>query len=162
MALPTQEIMSLCDQYMVANYTRKPVALVRGEDVYIWDADGKRYLDMFPGWACDGIGHCHPRVVAALREQAGTLIHELGHTMSLRKSHKSDPTPGTFWLIDEVAWFSYYSVMNYTFQATLVDYSDEGSGGSSHDHNDWEDVDAAYGLRWSFGTGRSTETGICN
>ena len=75
MGLSTQEIMSLCDQYMIANYTRKPVALVRGEDVYIWDADGKRYLDLFPGWACDGIGHCHPRVVEAIRRQAGTLIH---------------------------------------------------------------------------------------
>ncbi len=75
MGLTTQEIMALCGQYMVANYTRKPVALVRGEDCYIWDADGKRYLDLFPGWACDGIGHCHPKVVAAIREQAGKLIH---------------------------------------------------------------------------------------
>ncbi len=75
MGLSTQKIISLCEQYMVANYTRKPVALVRGEDVYIWDADGKRYLDLFPGWACDGIGHCHPKVVAAIREQAGRLIH---------------------------------------------------------------------------------------
>ena len=75
MALTTQQIVALCGQYMIANYTRNPVALVRGEGSYIWDADGKRYLDMFPGWACDGIGHCHPRVVAAIREQAGRLIH---------------------------------------------------------------------------------------
>jgi len=75
MGLSTQEIMSLCDQYLVANYTRNKVALVRGEGAYIWDADGRKYLDLFPGWACDGIGHCHPRVTAAIREQAGKLIH---------------------------------------------------------------------------------------
>ena len=75
MGLSTQEIMSLCDRYMIANYARKPVALVRGEGAYIWDADGKRYLDLFPGWACDGIGHCHPRVVEAIQRQAGILIH---------------------------------------------------------------------------------------
>ena len=75
MALTTKEIMALCDKYMVANYTRNDVALVRGDGLYIWDADGKQYLDLFPGWACDGIGHCHPRVTAAIREQAGKLIH---------------------------------------------------------------------------------------
>ena len=75
MALSTNEIMALCDQYMIANYTRNQVALVRGEGVHIWDAEGKRYLDLFPGWACDGIGHCHPRVTAAIQAQAGKLIH---------------------------------------------------------------------------------------
>ncbi len=48
---------------------------VRGEGSYLWDADGRRYIDLFPGWGVDGLGHCHPRVVAAIREQAGKLLH---------------------------------------------------------------------------------------
>jgi acetylornithine/N-succinyldiaminopimelate aminotransferase len=62
-------------QHVVANYTRYPVCLVRGEGSYVWDADGHRYLDFFPGWGCDLIGHCPPRVVEAIREQVGKLIH---------------------------------------------------------------------------------------
>src|SRR5262249_13623863 len=42
---------------------------------YVWDAEGIRYLDFFPGWGCNLLGHCPPRVVAAVREQAGQLIH---------------------------------------------------------------------------------------
>jgi len=73
--MTTVEIKQLYDRYVVANYTKLPLALVRGEGSYAWDAEGKRYLDLFPGWGVDGIGHCHPRVVAAIREQAGKLLH---------------------------------------------------------------------------------------
>jgi predicted acetylornithine/succinylornithine family transaminase len=48
---------------------------VRGEGSFIWDDDGHRYLDFFPGWGCDLLGHCPPRVAAAVREQVGQLIH---------------------------------------------------------------------------------------
>lgn len=61
--------------YVIANYTRYPVCLVRGEGSYIWDDEGNRYLDLFPGWGCGLLGHCPPRVVAAVREQVGQLIH---------------------------------------------------------------------------------------
>jgi len=70
-----QQIRQQFDQFVVPNYTRKDVILVRGEGSRVWDAEGRSYLDLFPGWGCDGLGHCHPRVVQALREQAGTLIH---------------------------------------------------------------------------------------
>lgn len=62
-------------RYVVPNYRRFPVCLVRGEGSWIWDAEGHRYLDFFPGWGCNLIGHCPPRVVAAVREQVGRLIH---------------------------------------------------------------------------------------
>src|SRR5947209_5188792 len=62
-------------RYVIPNYTRYPVCLVRGEGSYVWDAEGNRYLDFFPGWGCDLLGHCPPRVVAAVREQVGRLIH---------------------------------------------------------------------------------------
>ena len=63
------------NDYVIANYTRYPVCLVRGEGSRVWDDEGKRYLDFFPGWGCDLLGHCPPRVVEAVREQVGELIH---------------------------------------------------------------------------------------
>ncbi len=60
---------------MVPNYKRYPVCLVRGEGSWIWDAEGNRYLDFFPGWGCNLIGHAPARVVEAVREQVGELIH---------------------------------------------------------------------------------------
>jgi len=71
----TADIIASFEKHVVPNYTRNDVVLVKGEGSIIWDSDGKRYLDLFPGWGCDGLGHCHPKVVAALRQQAGTLIH---------------------------------------------------------------------------------------
>jgi len=73
--MTTRQTLALFERYVVPNYTRLPVVLVRGEGSYVWDADGKRYLDLFPGWGVNGLGHCHPRVVAAVREQVGKLVH---------------------------------------------------------------------------------------
>jgi len=70
-----KETLELFERYVIPNYTRIPVVFVRGDGAWLWDADGKRYLDLFPGWGVNGIGHCHPRVVAAIREQAGQLLH---------------------------------------------------------------------------------------
>ncbi|NUN51647.1 MAG: aminotransferase class III-fold pyridoxal phosphate-dependent enzyme, partial [Planctomycetaceae bacterium] len=50
-------------------------SLVRGEGSWLWDAEGRRYLDFFPGWGCNLLGHCPPAVVEAVREQVGQLIH---------------------------------------------------------------------------------------
>jgi predicted acetylornithine/succinylornithine family transaminase len=69
------EIISLFDRYVIGNYRRFPVALVKGEGVYVWDAEGKKYLDFFPGWGCNLLVHCPPRVVEAVREQVARLIH---------------------------------------------------------------------------------------
>ena len=73
--LSSKDIIGLFDRYVIGNYRRFPVALVRGEGVYVWDAEGNRYLDLFPGWGCNLLGHCPPRVVEAVREQVGRLIH---------------------------------------------------------------------------------------
>lgn len=62
------------DQFQLATYKKMPIAAERGEDVWIYTADGERYLDLYGGHAVAGTGHCHPHVVAALREQAGRLI----------------------------------------------------------------------------------------
>jgi predicted acetylornithine/succinylornithine family transaminase len=71
----SQETIDLFKKWGIGNYTRYPVCLVRGEGSYVWDAEGKRYLDFFPGWGCDLLGHCPPRVVEAVRDQVGRLIH---------------------------------------------------------------------------------------
>ncbi|HEY9446345.1 MAG TPA: aminotransferase class III-fold pyridoxal phosphate-dependent enzyme, partial [Burkholderiales bacterium] len=61
--------------HLMNTYARLPVAFERGEGVWLWDTTGKRYLDALAGVAVCGLGHAHPRLTAALREQVGTLIH---------------------------------------------------------------------------------------
>ena len=56
-------------------YARYPVAFVRGKGARLWDADGKAYLDFFTGLAVNNLGHAHPRIVAAIREQSEKLLH---------------------------------------------------------------------------------------
>jgi acetylornithine/N-succinyldiaminopimelate aminotransferase len=69
------ETAELFARYVIPNYTRFPVSLVRGEGSYVWDDQGRRYLDFFPGWGCNLLGHCPPRVVEAIQQQAAELIH---------------------------------------------------------------------------------------
>ena len=73
--MTTQETIGIFDKYVIANYGRLPRVMVKGEGAWLWDADGNKILDMFPGWAVSGIGHCHPKVVEAVRKQVGELIH---------------------------------------------------------------------------------------
>ena len=61
--------------HLMNTYTRQPVAFVRGEGAYLWDENGKRYLDAVAGVAVNGLGHAHPRLVKAISEQAASLIH---------------------------------------------------------------------------------------
>jgi predicted acetylornithine/succinylornithine family transaminase len=69
------ETIDLFKQYVIPNYTRYPVCLVHGQGSYVWDAEGKRYLDLFPGWGCNILGYSPPRVVDAIAKQAAHLIH---------------------------------------------------------------------------------------
>lgn len=73
--LSSAETIELFRRYVVPNYSRYPIALVRGEGSYVWDAEGNRYLDLFPGWGCNLLGHCPEPVVRAVQEQVATLIH---------------------------------------------------------------------------------------
>ncbi len=66
---------ALFDRYVVPNYKRYPVVLERGEGSWVWDDQGKRYLDFFPGWGCNLLGHCPPPVVEAVQQQVAKLIH---------------------------------------------------------------------------------------
>ncbi|WP_010584362.1 aspartate aminotransferase family protein [Schlesneria paludicola] len=71
----SQQTIDQFGQYVIPNYKRYPVSLVHGEGNYVWDAEGKRYLDLFPGWGCNILGHCPPRVVKAIQQQVEHLIH---------------------------------------------------------------------------------------
>ncbi|MEQ1580803.1 MAG: ornithine--oxo-acid transaminase [Steroidobacteraceae bacterium] len=61
------------DQYCARNYDPLPVEIVRGKGVHVWDTSGKRYLDMMSAYSAVSHGHCHPRLVRVLTEQAGNL-----------------------------------------------------------------------------------------
>lgn len=65
----------LYDAYVMKNFARAPLTLVRGEGVTAWDDTGKAYLDFASGIAVNALGHCHPVWVEAIRRQAGELIH---------------------------------------------------------------------------------------
>jgi acetylornithine/N-succinyldiaminopimelate aminotransferase len=69
------ELQALEAQYALPTYARQPVELVRGEGTRVWDADGNEYLDFLSGISVLNVGHCHPKVVEAVREQAGRLTH---------------------------------------------------------------------------------------
>lgn len=65
----------LDNEYVMHTYARFPVVFVRGEGCFVYDESGKEYLDCLAGIAVNGLGHCHPKVVEAIRAQAGVLMH---------------------------------------------------------------------------------------
>ncbi|MGA0050312.1 MAG: aspartate aminotransferase family protein [Burkholderiaceae bacterium] len=67
--------MSVASPHVMPTYGRLPIALSHGQGVYVWDTNNRRYLDALGGIAVNTLGHAHPELVAALREQVGQLIH---------------------------------------------------------------------------------------
>ena len=70
-----QQIMDLEREYVLQNYARYPLVLARGKGCQVYDLEGRRYLDFIAGIGVNALGHAHPRIVAAIREQAGLLMH---------------------------------------------------------------------------------------
>ena len=76
MGTPLNEHYTKLDQkYYLPTFRRFPIALERGEGCYVWDVDGKKYLDTLAGIAVNALGHCHPAIVKTIEEQAHTLLH---------------------------------------------------------------------------------------
>lgn len=73
--LSSQATVELFEKYVIGNYKRYPVNLVRGEGSRVWDSEGRELLDLFPGWGCNLLGHCHPAIVEAVSSQLQQLIH---------------------------------------------------------------------------------------
>jgi acetylornithine/N-succinyldiaminopimelate aminotransferase len=69
------ETLELFNEYVIPNYGRYQLALTRGKGSQVWDDQGNRYLDFFPGWGCNLLGHCPEPLVKAVQEQVATLIH---------------------------------------------------------------------------------------
>jgi acetylornithine/N-succinyldiaminopimelate aminotransferase len=70
-----QSIMDLEREHLLQNYARYPLAVVRGKGCYVYDPEGRRYLDFITGIGVNALGHAHPRIVKIIREQAALLIH---------------------------------------------------------------------------------------
>src|SRR4051794_41366713 len=73
--MTNQELVQRAQAVLFQNYRTQPIALVRGEGTWVYDADGKRYLDFIGGIATVSVGHANPRVQKALMEQAGLRWH---------------------------------------------------------------------------------------
>ncbi|MGI8907105.1 MAG: aspartate aminotransferase family protein [Candidatus Sumerlaeaceae bacterium] len=73
--MESQKVRDLAQHVLTPNYGVRDVMLVRGEGCRVWDADGREYLDFLAGISVCSLGHCHPAVTSAIREQAGELVH---------------------------------------------------------------------------------------
>jgi predicted acetylornithine/succinylornithine family transaminase len=74
-ATHAQEIMDLEKEYLLQNYARYPLALARGKGCWVYDLEGRRYLDLMAGIGVNALGHAHPRITKVIRHQAGLMIH---------------------------------------------------------------------------------------
>jgi acetylornithine/N-succinyldiaminopimelate aminotransferase len=72
---PALSTIELSDRYVMPTYGRFQLSLARGSGCRVWDEEGREYLDFGAGIAVTSVGHCHPRVVARMREQLGVLVH---------------------------------------------------------------------------------------
>lgn len=70
-----QEIVDREKQYLLGTYTRYPLALARGKGVYLYDFEGRKYLDLLSGLGVNALGHAHPRIIKVVREQSAKVIH---------------------------------------------------------------------------------------
>jgi predicted acetylornithine/succinylornithine family transaminase len=74
-AARAQEIMDLEKQYLLQNYARYPLVLARGRGCWVYDLEGRRYMDLMAGIGVTALGHAHPRITRVIRQQAGLMIH---------------------------------------------------------------------------------------
>ncbi len=73
--MKTKQVAALYDRYAIPVYNRLGICAARAKGSWLWDAEGRKYLDLFPGWGTNALGHCHPAVVKAVKTQVGRLIH---------------------------------------------------------------------------------------
>ncbi len=83
----SKELIQLCETYGAHNYHPLPVVLARGEGIWVYDVEGKKYLDFLSSYSAVNQGHCHPRLVKVMREQAGKL------TLTSRAFHNDQLGP---------------------------------------------------------------------
>ena len=69
-----EEVFQAYKDCIMPTYTKAPLIFVKGKGSYLWDIHARKYLDFFPGWGVGNLGHCHPKVMSALRDQVSKLI----------------------------------------------------------------------------------------
>src|SRR6476620_10523162 len=70
-----EQIIELERRYLLQTYNRYPVAFERGKGVFLFDFEGKKYLDFVAGLGVNALGHAHPRIVKAVQDQVGKVVH---------------------------------------------------------------------------------------
>ncbi len=100
--LSSKELIAIEDRYGAHNYHPLPVGLERGEGVYVWDVEGKRYYDFLSAYSAVNQGHCHPKIVAALNNQASVL------TLTSRAFHNDKLGPYEKYMTE---YFNYDKVL---------------------------------------------------
>ena len=73
--MSTKKIAKLYERYAIPVYNRLGIAVARARGSWLWDEEGKRYLDLFPGWGTNALGHCHPAIIRTVGTQVKRLIH---------------------------------------------------------------------------------------
>lgn len=81
-----QEVFQIYQDNILNTYTRQPRIFVKGKGMTLIDIDGKKYLDFFPGWGVSNLGHCHPKVMSAIRDQVSKLIHVPNNFYSVQQA----------------------------------------------------------------------------
>lgn len=112
--LSSPDCVDLFRKYVISNYTRYPVNLVRGEGSQVWDSEGNEYLDLFPGWGCNLLGHCPPKVVEAVQRQVANLIH----------------VPNTWYMEQQGQWAQMLSERSFGGQAFFCNSGAEANEGA--------------------------------
>jgi len=78
----TNDLLAVAEKNLYGNYGPRSVVLERGEGSFVWDSEGQRYLDLYSGIAVSVLGHAHPRLTAAICEQAGKLLHQTNYFLT--------------------------------------------------------------------------------
>lgn len=99
-----QEILQAYSDYIMPTYARIPLIFVKGKGMKLIDIDGKQYLDFFPGWGVSSLGHCNPKVVAAIRDQVDKLIHLPNNYISTQQAKLAKEI--IYWSFDGKVFFS--------------------------------------------------------
>lgn len=84
--MKTQDVAGLYDQYLLPSVTRVPFCLVKGKGSRVWDLEGREYIDFFPGWGVSGLGHCHPAVGYAIKNQLRKIVHISNNFLNIKQA----------------------------------------------------------------------------
>ncbi|MBI4549457.1 MAG: aspartate aminotransferase family protein [Candidatus Omnitrophica bacterium] len=88
--MKTRNVEELYKEYILPTYRQIPVCLVKGKGSRVWDLEGKEYLDFFPGWGVSGLGHCHPAVVSALKDQSRRMLHISNNYLNVKQARLAE------------------------------------------------------------------------